>query len=150
MTGLGRRLPTPIRRPDNARQRQMLLGKIVGPEAAKIQDRAAGAPAGAHTASEQPFRLHRTPLREAELDREGLGHELGEERATEERTAHDIDGVVPQLGRPRHNERRDCLKIREERVQIQPEDAVVAGLQAGVATPSLGQTKEGSEPRVAY
>ena len=55
-----------------------------------------------------------------------------------------------QLGRQRRNERRDCLRIREERVQIQPEGAVVAGLQAEVATPSLGQTKEGSAPSVAY
>jgi hypothetical protein len=100
--------------------------------------------------SEQPVRLHRNPLREAELGCQGLGHQLGEERATEERTAHDIDGVVPQLGRQRRNERRDCLRIREERVQIQPEGAVVAGLQAEVATPSLGQTKEGSAPSVAY
>ncbi len=50
--------------------------------------------------------------------------------------------LVPQLGGQRLDERRDRLRIREERVQIQPEGAVVAGLQSEVAAPSLGQAKE--------
>jgi hypothetical protein len=58
--------------------------------------------------------------------------------------------VVPQLGGQRPDERRDRLRIREERVQIQPEGAVVAGLQSEVAVPSLGQAKERGEPGLGY
>ncbi len=89
--------------------------------------------------SEQPIRLHCTPLRETEVGREGLGHQLGEERATEERSTHDVDRVASELDDQCLDERRDGLRIREESIQIQPEGAVVAGFQSEVAAPALGQ-----------
>jgi len=55
---------------------------------------------------------------------------------------HNVDGVAAQPSGEGRDERRDGLWIREHRIQIQPEGAVMPGFQSEMATPPLGQAQK--------
>jgi hypothetical protein len=68
--------------------------------------------------------------------------ELCEERAAEQRPAHRIDLVLPERRGERPDEGLRPPRLREQRVEVEPEPTVVPRLKSKVAASSLDQPEE--------
>ena len=68
--------------------------------------------------------------------------ELREKGATEQRATYHRDIVLPhRIGKLRHK-RLDSSRVREERIEIEPERPMVARLEQEVSAPPRHQCKE--------
>jgi hypothetical protein len=68
--------------------------------------------------------------------------ELREERAAEQRAAHRPDLVRAERRGERADEGLHPPRLREQRVEVEPEPAVVSGLKPEVSVPALDQPEE--------
>src|SRR2546428_2462606 len=73
-------------------------------------------------------------LREQELDLEGRGEHLGEERAADEWPAHTRDLVWSKGSGEAGGERRKSGRVGEKTPHIEPEGRVVCPIAAGKGT----------------
>jgi hypothetical protein len=75
-------------------------------------------------------------LREEELDLEGRGEQLGEERASDERPAYARDLVRSERSSEASDEGTNRGWLDEQPLEIEPEVRVVSRFQAEVAVPA--------------
>ena len=81
-------------------------------------------------------------LREEELDLEGRGEHLGEERAADEGSAHPRHLVGPERSREAGDEPTNQGWLDEEAFEIEPEIRVVTRFEAKVAATRRGQAEK--------
>lgn len=74
-------------------------------------------------------------FREEELDLEGRGEHLGEERAADEWPAHTRDLVWSKRSGEAGDERTNGGRLDEQPLEIEPDGRVVSRFEAEVAVP---------------
>jgi hypothetical protein len=96
------------------------------------------------------LRARRSRLRIPELRTQYLGDTLGEEGAAEERTTDGIQSIGAERVGEGRDERPNAVRCREERIEVEPQRAVIAGLHPEMAPAARRELYECRDGEVGH